>query len=141
MRLVIDTNVVVAALRSKRGASNALLSSILGGSETVWLCSVPLFLEYEDVLMRAEFILETGRGRSDYAEFLNSLAASVEPIELHFLWRPQLTDPKDEMVLETAVNGRANAIVTFNRKDFEPAVSKFGLEILTPNQALMRSTK
>ena len=139
MRFVIDTNVLVAALRSRRGASNALLSSILKSQDITWLCSVPLFLEYEDVLMRAEFILETGRGRSDYAGFLSDLAASVDPVELHFLWRPQLADPKDEMVLETAVNGRADAIVTFNQKDFTPAAPKFGLEILTPQHALMRS--
>lgn len=138
MNLVIDTNVLVAALRSKRGASNALLTSILDEPDIAWLCSVPLFLEYEDVLMRAEFVLETGRSRSDYAGFLGNLAASIVPVELHFLWRPQLSDPKDEMVLETAVNGRADAIVTFNQKDFAPAIAKFELEILTPQQALKR---
>ena len=139
MRFVVDTNVLVAALRSRRGASNSLLSSVLNSQNIAWLCSVPLFLEYEDVLMRAEFILETGRSRSDSAGFLSDLAASVDPVELHFLWRPQLADPKDEMVLETAVNGRADAIVTFHQKDFTPAAPKFGLEILTPQHALMRS--
>ena len=128
----------MAALRSRRRAINALLSSILSESDT-WLCPVPLFLEYEDVLMRAEIILETGRGRQDYAGFLTDLVASIEPVGFHFLWRPQLADPKDEMVLETAVNGRADAIVTFNQRDFAPATPKFGIEIMSPKQALTRS--
>lgn len=135
MRLVLDTNVLVAALRSRRGASNALLREILGGSAT-WCCSVPLFLEYEDVLMRAEFVLETGRSRADYAGFLTDIAQAVEPVELNFLWRPQLRDPKDEMVLETAANGRAGTLVTFNQRDFLPAAERFGVRVRTPREVL-----
>lgn len=137
MRLVIDTNVLVAALRSRHGASNALLVRVLSGSAT-WLCSVPLFLEYEDVLMRAEFVLETGHARSALAGFLSDIAAAIEPVAFDFLWRPQLPDPKDEMVLETAANGRADAIVTFNAKDFRAAAARFGLDLLTPVDAWRR---
>ncbi|MEO0622263.1 MAG: putative toxin-antitoxin system toxin component, PIN family [Pseudomonadota bacterium] len=137
MRLVIDTNVLVAALRSRHGASNALLVRVLGG-EAVWLCSVPLFVEYQEVLMRAEFVLETGHTRPALATFLSDIAAAIEPVELNFLWRPQLADPKDEMALETAANGRADAIVTFNTKDFAPAAARFGLDLLTPAETLRR---
>ena len=63
----------------------------------------------------------------------------MEAVEIRFLWRPQLTDADDEMVLETAVNGRAEAIVTFNRRDFEPAASRFGIAVLAPGEALHRS--
>jgi len=137
MKLVIDTNVLVAALRSRNGASNALLIRALDGS-TVWLCSVPMFLEYEDVLMRAEFVLDTGHSRAALATFLTDIAAAITPVELNFLWRPQLPDPKDEMVLEAAANGGADAIVTFNTKDFRLAAPRFGLDLLTPAETLRR---
>lgn len=138
MNLVLDTNILVAALRSKRGASNALLSTILEGDEITWSCSVPLFLEYEEVLTRAEFVLETRRSREEYGAFLADIASVVHPVELHFLWRPQLSDPKDEMVLETAVNASADAIVTFNHRDFRPVQHRFEVQIWTPQQALER---
>jgi len=62
----------------------------------------------------------------------------VEPVETHFLWRPSLRDPADEMVLEAAVNGRANAIVTFNLRDYKNVPSRFGLDIYNPCDALRR---
>lgn len=137
MKLVIDTNVLVAALRSRNGASNALLVRVLEGP-TVWLCSVPMFLEYEDVLMRADFVLDTGHSRTALSTFLTDIADAITPVDLNFLWRPQLPDPKDEMVLETAANGGADAIVTFNTKDFRAAAPRFGLDLLTPAKALER---
>lgn len=70
--------------------------------------------------------------------FLDAVVALAKPVETHFLWRPQLRDPADEMVLEAAINGRADAIVTFNRRDFAPAAERFGLEILLPREALKR---
>lgn len=66
------------------------------------------------------------------------MIALAEPVEIHFLWRPQLTDPGDEMVLETAINGRADAIVTFNVRDFRVVQSQFGIEILRPRDAIRR---
>jgi putative PIN family toxin of toxin-antitoxin system len=135
---VFDTNVLISALRSRNGASNALLRETLAGNGS-WLCSIPLFLEYEEVLMRAEFVLETGRSRDDYRQFLADVASIIEPVDLTFLWRPQLKDPKDEMVLETAVNGQADAIVTFNLRDFKPANSLFGIALISPMQALERT--
>ncbi len=62
----------------------------------------------------------------------------VEPVESHFMWRPQLRDPGDEFVLEAAANGRADAIVTFNGRDFGKAPSLFGVEVLTPVEAVRR---
>ncbi|MEZ5779219.1 MAG: putative toxin-antitoxin system toxin component, PIN family [Paracoccaceae bacterium] len=140
MRLVLDTNVVVAGTRSRTGASNPLLIAGFRGRFR-WCCSVPLFYEYEDVLNRAEFLLETGITREEIAVFLTDLAGTVAPVDLHFLWRPQLRDPADEMVLETAVNARAEVIVTHNARDFGAAPGRFGIEVLTPAEILRRLGK
>ena len=70
--------------------------------------------------------------------FLDAVIAMVEPVESHFLWRPQLRDPADEIVLEAVANGQADAIVTFNQRDFGVAPSRFGIEVLLPAAALQR---
>ncbi len=70
--------------------------------------------------------------------FLDAIVDLVEPVDIWFLWRPQLRDPGDELVLEAAVNGRADAIATFNRRDFRPAAGRFGLQILLPAEAIQR---
>ena len=137
MRIVVDTNVAISALRSRRGASNALLIELLQGRAT-WLCSVPLFLEFEEVMMRPEFRLDTGYGETVLARFLADIASVIEPVALHFLWRPQLTDPKDEMVLEAAVNGGAEALVTHNVRHFREAANRFGINTVTPRDILER---
>jgi putative PIN family toxin of toxin-antitoxin system len=137
MRVVLDTNILVAALRSGRGASNALLIETFGGKAS-WLCSVPLFLEYEDVLTRAEFLLATGHGKPEIVGLLSDVATVIEPVDLHFLWRPQLRDPKDEMVLETAVNGRADFLVTHNIRDFAEAANRFEVDVVRPQEMLRR---
>ncbi len=136
MKLVLDTNVVVAGVRSRTGASNPLL---LAGFRRrfAWYCSVPLFYEYEDVLNRAEFLLATGMTRVQIGEFLTDIAATVVPIGIDFQWRPQLKDPGDEMVLEAAINCGA-AIVTHNTRDFGVVPARFGLDLLTPAEALRR---
>ena len=136
MRVVLDTNVPVAAVRSRRGASNAILVCAFQGRFD-WLMSVPLFLEYEQVLTRTEILLETGIRITDMSMFLSDIGRIVKPVELHFLWRPQLRDPGDEMVLETVVNGRADVLVTHNGRDFVGAES-FGLTVLTPARFLTR---
>ena len=136
MRVVLDTNVLIAAARSRRGASNAVLVHAFQ-DRFDRLVSVPLFLEYEQALTRAELLLETGIRMADVSMFLSDIARIVEPVELHFLWRPQLPDPGDEMVLETAVNGRADVLVTHNERDFVGAES-FGVTVLTPARFLTR---
>jgi predicted nucleic acid-binding protein len=70
--------------------------------------------------------------------FVDALVAMAEPVETHFLWRPQLRDPNDEMVLEVAVNDRADVLVTFNQKDYGDAPGHFGVELLTPRNAIAR---
>src|SRR5216684_5027011 len=119
-KVVLDTSVVVAGLRTRSGAGNAVLRLVANG-RIVLLASPPLFLEYEDVLKRPEQRLAHGLTLEAVDEFLTELAALIEPVELHFRWRPQVRDPNDEMVLEAAINGRADALVTYNIRDFAEA--------------------
>ena len=137
VRCVFDTNVVVAAMRSPTGASAALLMAARQSAVTL-LATVALALEYEATCSLAEHRVAAGLRTDDVDIFLNAVLAMVEPIEPHFLWRPQLRDPADELVLEAAINGRADAIVTFNRRDFGVAPARFGIEVLTPAETLQR---
>ena len=100
------------------------------------LVTPALFLEYEAVLKRPEQRLAHGLGLSDVDSFLAALASSCEPVEVSFQWRPQLSDANDEMVLEAAVNGRADALVTHNVRDFAKGAARFGLRVLRPGELL-----
>ena len=137
MRLVLDTNVIVAAMRSPLGASAAILRSARRG-QVVIVGSVALAIEYEAVCNRPEHKAAAGLTSGDVSLLLDVVIAMMEPIETHFMWRPQLRDPGDEFVLDLAVNGRVDAIVTFNGRDFEAAPAQFGISVLTPAQTLMR---
>lgn len=130
MRLVLDTDVVVAALRSDQGASRQLLLAALD-RRVVVVASVPLMLEYEAVLTRPEQLDQILVTAEEINMVLDALAAVVEPVPLRFLWRPQLKDPADEMVLETAVNGRAD-LVTFNMRHLGAAARAFGIRAVLP---------
>jgi predicted nucleic acid-binding protein len=136
-RTVLDSDVVVAAVRSDRGASRLLLVAALERRYAV-LASVPLMLQYESVLTRPEHLEAAGISALDVEILLDALAIIVEPIRISYLWRPVLPDAGDDLVLETAVNGRADIVVTFNRRHFEPAATPFGLEILAPADAVRR---
>jgi putative PIN family toxin of toxin-antitoxin system len=139
MRAVVDTNILVSALFSRRGAANRVLIAATDGLFTA-LASPPLFLEYEDVLKRSENGLRHGLTLDQVDALLRSLAALIEPVEVRFLWRPQLRDPDDEMVLEAAINGAADVIVTYNAADFGPA-RRFGLRVAAPQEFLKDITR
>lgn len=135
--MVLDTTVLIAALRSDRGASRVLLTQALEGEFTL-LASVPLMLGYEAVATRAEHLQAAGLSETDVQAVLDALATVIEPVRLAFLWRPLLPDGDDDMVLETAVNGQADILVTVNRRDFEPAVGTFALKVVSPAEAVRR---
>jgi putative PIN family toxin of toxin-antitoxin system len=133
MRVVIDTSVLVAGLRSRVGASAALLYEIAHRNLEI-VASPALFLEYEAVLKRSHHNLP----EQHIEGFLQELAQLVLPAEIWYLWRPQLSDADDEMVLEAAINGQADAIVTHNRRDFEKAAVRFGIAVQSPAEILNR---
>ena len=133
---VLDTSVMVAAFRSNRGASRQLLLAALARRFEL-LLSVPLMLECEAVLTRVEQLSAFGIGRREVAHVLDDVASIGRPVRLAYRWRPQLPDAKDDMVLETAVNGSADAVVTFNMADFVAMSDKFDCRVMLPRAALL----
>lgn len=132
-KIVLDTSVIVAALRSRNGASSIIINRI-AHQRVVPLVTTPLFLEYEAVLKRPEHQLATGLSVKQIDNFLSAFASAAIGVHTHFRWRPQLRDSDDEMVLEAAANGRADALVTHNIKDFGMTQETFGILVLTPGQ-------
>jgi predicted nucleic acid-binding protein len=137
VRFVLDTNVVVAAMRSPRGALAELLRAARAARVT-WMTTAPLCFEDESVCQRPEHARAAGLTSSEVGIFVDAVVDLVEPVEIWFMWRPQLRDPGDELVLEAAVNGRVAAIITFNRRDFQPAAGRFGIEVLLPSETVRR---
>ena len=133
MKVVMDTDTLVAALRSPDGASRLWLRSILAGEVTA-LLSVPLMLQYEAVITRPEHLHECGLSTQDVGRILDALCKVGRPLNISYLWRPILKDPDDEMVLEAAVQGGADVLLTFNEKDFRNA-STFQIQIMRPGPA------
>lgn len=135
MKILIDTSTVIAAVRSPSGASAEILRRVLSDQVTM-VCSVPLFLEYEAVLLRPEHRQAAGATIADIANLLDALSSKLIPVDIKFLWRPQLRDANDDMVLEAAVNGQAASIITFNIRDFLPQAHNFGMTVNTPSDFL-----
>ena len=133
MRVVLDTDVVVAGLRSSRGASRQWLGAVLRGEVEVVL-SVPLVLQYEAVLLRPATLAAIGGSRERVGRFLDLLCAVGLAVETVFLWRPMLRDPDDEMVLEAAVHGRVDRLLTFNLRDFAGS-ERLGVQVALPGPA------
>jgi putative PIN family toxin of toxin-antitoxin system len=134
MRAVLDTSVLVAALRSSTGASSLLVDSVLSGCLKP-LVSVPLVLEYEAVLTRPEHLRVSGFTELEAVKIVKAFCKMGEPVHLSHRLRPQMPDPNDEFVLETAFHGKAQAIVTFNSRDFKVAAMKFGIQAISPKEA------
>ncbi len=133
-RIVLDTNVLIAALRSKRGASHKLMMLLDSGQFELAL-SVPLVLEYEAVAKR--MIGMTGLCAEDIESIIDYLCAHAFSAKIHYLWRPTLKDPKDDMILELAVAADCAYIVTFNLADFV-GVATFGVQAITPHDFLKK---
>ena len=131
MRIVLDTNVLIAAMRSPRGASAEVLRLALQKRVTL-VGGLSLALEYLDVCARPESRAGANVEEDDARRFASEVIAQLDPVEIRFRWRPATSDPGDEHVVETALNGGAVAIVTFNTRDFADAAARFGLQVLTP---------
>lgn len=132
LQIVLDTNVIYAALRSKRGASYRLLSLLESDKFEINL-SVPLVIEYEDVLKRKQDLLTFSETRID--QFLDYLCTVGNWHEVFFLWRPILNDPEDDMILELAVRASCQYIVTYNKREFG-GVTQFGIELAAAKEFL-----
>lgn len=131
--VVIDTNVLIAALKSKRGAAYKLLIQLPNGVYRPNI-SVPLFIEYESVAKRAGVVSGlTGRDVNAILDFILS-KSSIR--EIFYLWRPYLRDPKDDLVLEVAVESKSKYIITFNKRDFK-GIGKFGIKVATPKEFMI----
>jgi putative PIN family toxin of toxin-antitoxin system len=127
-RAVIDTSVLIAALHSQGGAAYRLLT-LVGTEKFEISLSVPLVLEYEEVAKRQADDLGLSLAAID--DIINYICSVAVQRKVHFLWRPLLPDAKDDMVLEVAVAGQCQFLVTYNEKHFRPAV-QFGIQVVTP---------
>ena len=133
-RIVLDTNIVVSGLKSAKGVSYYLLS-LLKKSLFEICVTVPLILEYETVLKRVHSSLRLGF--EDINDFIDQLCFIAHKQDIFYLWRPFLSDPADNMVLEAAVASKSSFIITYNKQDFH-GVEKFNLKALTPLEFLKK---
>ena len=131
--MVLDTNVVVSAMRSRAGAAFQVLRAT-GGDRFDIAVSVPLVLEYEAAV---QGLPDSALGRQDVAAVLDYLCAIGKQQQVFYLWRPALRDPNDDMVLELAVAAQCDAVITYNRRDFEGA-ERFGIQVWRPIDLLTK---
>lgn len=134
IQIVLDTNVIVSALRSRRGASYRLIM-LIGQANFEINLSVPLALEYEDAAKR--LLGQIALSERDIDDILDYLCLKAQQRAIFFLWRPFLKDPKDDMVLELAVSAGCEFIITYNCQDFT-GIEQFGVEIVTPAEFLAK---
>ena len=136
MKIILDTNVLVMASRSRNGATHSLVSK-LPSSKFEIAVTIPLYMEYRDVLSRPE-ILELGYTLKDIEGFTQYLLSIAHKQSIYFLWRPWLKDPKDDMVLEAAFASQCEYIVTYNTKDFngKGIEENFGIKPVTAREFL-----
>lgn len=134
LEVIIDTNVFVSALKSKKGGSHKLLT-LIGKGKFNTNISVPLILEYEYAAKRliGKIKLKT----TEINDILNYICRVSNRKKIYFLWRPFLNDPKDDMVLELAVSSKCDMIITFNKRDFKDITKYFGIRVLTPSELLL----
>jgi putative PIN family toxin of toxin-antitoxin system len=131
-QVVIDTSVIVSAVRSNEGASYRLLT-LLGDARFQFNLSAPLVFEYEGATRRIPPEFRANEAAID--ELIDSICALGNHRTIYFLWRPTLPDPSDDFVLELAVESQSDCIITHNRRHFKGAET-FGIEIVTPREFL-----
>jgi len=140
VQIVLDTSVVISALRSDRGASAEVIRRAMLGELTI-LMDHKLAYEYRDVAFRARQLHVSGKSREQIADILQLLEAQAEAVRVYFTPRPLSPDPNDDMVLDVAINGQADAIVTFNTKHFESAAAQYNIAVVRPAELLTRIHK
>lgn len=133
IQIVIDTNIFIASLYSRRGYAYALFSRINKDNFEINL-STPLILEYEDIAKR--MVTKLAISMQDIDVVIDYICSVSNQHKIFYLWRPFLKDPKDDMVLELAVAAKCSYIITYNKKDFKHVKSQFGISIVTPDEFL-----
>lgn len=133
--MILDTDVIVAAIRSNSGASAEIVRRVLRREIFIEM-SVALALEYEAVATRTEHLAAGELSEAEATNLIDALVAISGLINIHFRWRPQLRDADDEMVLEAAINAKDRTIVTFNIKDFAGVASRFDVGLARPAEIL-----
>jgi len=134
MTITLDTNVIYQALKSASGASHFILQLVRHRRIQIAL-SVPIYEEYQDVLKREKSLRDFGLATEDIDKFLRFIAYIGKPYKTFFLFRPNLKDEKDNMVLELAIVSQSKYLVTSNVKDFKSAELKFDWPIIvTPSE-------
>ncbi len=137
LRVVLDTDVIVAGFASAAGASRRLLLAALDG-EIRMLLSTSLLLEYEAVLTRPAVLAMAGVSAEEVVAVLDELASLCIPVAFDYRWRPQARDPNDDLVLETAINGDADLIASFNVADMQAGARRFGIGVERPGTVVRR---
>ena len=137
LRVVIDTDVLLSAFISSRGASRQLVIDVLDG-KCALLLSTPLLVEYESVLRRPLHLTRARAAEADVTEILDALAGLCVPVVFDYNWRPTGAHADDELVIETAVNGHADVVATFNLKDMRQAGARFGFQTQRPGPLVKR---
>ena len=140
VRTVLDTSVLITALRSSSGAAAETVRLALRG-EIETLMDLNLACEYRDVALRAEQLQESGKSREETAAILDALEAIADPVFFAFRYRPLSSEANDNLVLDVAINGNASAVVTNNTKHFRGPAERFHIEVLTPAELLSKLQK
>ncbi len=139
LRVVLDTDVMVSGFISPEGASRQLVLDALD-KKFALLLSTPLLMEYESVLRRPQHLARAKATDADVTEILDALAGICVPVAFDYNWRPTGAHSDDELVIETAINGHADALATFNLKDMRDAGARFGFRAQRPGP-LIRSMR
>jgi putative PIN family toxin of toxin-antitoxin system len=135
VRVVLDTSVLISAIRSDRGAAAEVVRLAIGGAFTL-LLDYKLVSEYRDVAFREIHIVQSGKTRKDVKTLIDLLEDIADPVFVAFKHRPLSRDANDDMVLDVAINGGAYVLLTRNIRDFTAAAKPFGIRVLTPRDFL-----
>lgn len=136
MKVVLDTSALISAIRSSNGAAAEIVRLAVLGRLTL-LLDLKLVCEYRDVALRPQHVAASGKTLSDAEAVILLLEAIATPVIVMLKPRPLSQDPNDDMVMDVAINGHADFVVTNNVRDFEPATERFGIPVLTPREFLI----
>lgn len=139
MKIVCDTNVWLSALTSNQGASHVLVRWLFEQPSQLHCVSTPFIMELEDVLLRPKNSARMPQfSEQELHGFIDDVCHISHHQPIHFLWRPLIKDPKDDMVLELAVNAQADYLISFNIQDFKTIEGKFNFTLCTPKAFLLK---